>query len=186
MSIKDGVKYVKQELSSDEKLLEGALKIETFYKKYRLTIWGVVIVALLFVIANSILTTQKENRLAAANEAFLTLQADPTNQDALKILEKNNPNLYALLHLNDLEKVDTLALSNHWLILDIAKYKKTTKEGQVADSVLFFEMTQLANAKEALLSHDIDKASSILKNIGEDSPAFGIAQLLQHFTTKGN
>ena len=40
MSIKDDVKYVKTELSGDEKVLESAFKLETLYKKYKFVIWG--------------------------------------------------------------------------------------------------------------------------------------------------
>lgn len=186
MSIKDGVKYVQEELSGDEKILEGALKIETLYKKYRLTIWGVVIVALLFVVANSVINVLKENRLEKANEAFLILQENPQDKDALQALMENNPNLYALLALQDPKKSDTISSNNHWLVSDVVGYTKAANNQEIGDSKLFGELAQLATAKKAIMDGDLNQASMVLRSIDENSPAIGIAQLLQHFTLKGN
>ena len=68
---------VKQELSSDEKVLESAFKLETFYKKYKYLIWGVLIALTLFFVGRSVITAMEEARLADANSAFLTLQQNP-------------------------------------------------------------------------------------------------------------
>ncbi|MDQ7085513.1 MAG: hypothetical protein Q9M36_11560 [Sulfurovum sp.] len=48
MSIKDDVNYVKKSLSSDEKVLESAFKLETLYRKHKVKLWGLAIALVVF------------------------------------------------------------------------------------------------------------------------------------------
>ena len=74
MSIKDDVKYVKKELSGDEKILESAFKVEELYKKYKYIIWGVIAAIILLFAGSAAMDAMKQAELDDANNAFLTLQ----------------------------------------------------------------------------------------------------------------
>ena len=70
MSIKDDVKYVKAELSGDEKILESAFKIEELYKKYKFVIWGIVVALILAFAGKTGMDAIYDAKLADANKAF--------------------------------------------------------------------------------------------------------------------
>jgi len=65
---------VKKKLSSDEKVLVSAFKLETLYKKHKFKIWAVVAALLLFFIGKTAMDAMHNAKLAEANQAFLTLQ----------------------------------------------------------------------------------------------------------------
>jgi len=87
---------VKKELSGDEKVLESAFKLETFYKKHRLKLWVILIALVVFFGGRAIQESMHEAKLEKANEAFLVLQKNPTDKASFKILEENNPALLEL------------------------------------------------------------------------------------------
>ena len=47
MSLKQNVNYIKEEINSDEKMLEGLIRIESWYKRYKIPL--IILVALLVV-----------------------------------------------------------------------------------------------------------------------------------------
>ena len=96
MSIKDDVKYVKTELSGDEKVLESAFKLETLYKKYKYVVWGIAGAILLFFVAQTAMNALNQAKLEDANSAFLTLQKKPDDTSALETLKTKNPALFEL------------------------------------------------------------------------------------------
>ena len=105
MGLKDEIKYVKDELSSDEKLLENAFKLERFYKKHKLKLWTAMAAVILLAGGSSLYKVWQDYRLGRANDALLLLEKDPTNSDALTKLQKNNGRLYALyLYSKNMEK----------------------------------------------------------------------------------
>jgi hypothetical protein len=83
VSIQDDVKYVKRELSGDEKVLESAFKLEELYKKYKLVIWAVIVAVILFFVGSTVMDGMKQAKLEDANNAFLTLQTKADDAQAL-------------------------------------------------------------------------------------------------------
>jgi len=128
VSIQDNVDYVKKELSGDEKVLESALKIETFYKKHKIKIWAAIAAIILLFAGKAIIDTVHEVKLNSANEAFLTLQKDPKNSEALEVLKSKNPALYELyayaeaVKSKDKKILEGLGSSKNALISDISRY----------------------------------------------------------------
>lgn len=188
MSIKDELQHVKDELSGDEKILESAFKLERLYKKYKTLIWGALIIVLVGVGSNIAWGAYQQSKLDTANQAFLSLQQNPDNSDAVTILKSNNPELYALYRLSQAiksQKGEALkAFENNGdpLIADMARYHAGVLEGKPVDSVYYHDLTVVEEAYADLKAGKKAAAKSKLTLIAEDSPVAKIAQLLKHYT----
>lgn len=190
MSIQDDVKYVKSELSGDEKMLESAFKLETLYKKYKHLIWGTVAAVLLFFVGSTAMESIRDARLADANDAFLTLQQKPDDASALETLKEKNPALYELFTFaqaakkKDAAALKTLTSSKNEVIADSSKYVTATLEKKAVESKLYKEMADLDDAYLALKAGNIAHAKEKLELIDERSAVAPIAALLKHATLK--
>ena len=190
MSIQDDVKYVKSELSSDEKILESAFKLEELYKKYKLLIWGTVAAVVLFFVGSTAMESIRDARLADANNAFLTLQKNPDDTSALNTLKEKNPALFELFTFaqaakkQDAAALKTLASSKNEVIADSSRYVTATLEKKEVESKLYKEMADLDAAYLALKAGNITHAKEKLELIDERSAVAPIATLLKHATLK--
>ena len=75
MSIKENVDYIKSELSSEEKLLEGFVKSERFFKKYKNLLIALVVAIVLgsifYVVKKSFDESNKYESNLLLNSYFL-------------------------------------------------------------------------------------------------------------------
>jgi hypothetical protein len=190
VSIKDDVKYVKTELSGDEKVLESAFKLETLYKKYKFFVWGIVGAVLLFFVAQTALSSIKQAKLEDANNAFLTLQTKADDTQALATLKESNPALFELYSFSkaakgqDVKALSSLANSKNTVISDASKYTVAAIEKKPVDSKLYKELALLEEAYLAIQAGDAKSAKAKLELIDERSPLSMVAQLLKHSTLK--
>ncbi|RLA71072.1 MAG: hypothetical protein DRG09_01385 [Epsilonproteobacteria bacterium] len=192
MSIKDDVNYVKKELSGDEKVLESAFKIETLYKKHKLKIWGAAIAVILFFAGTTAMDAMHEAKLVKANEAFLTLQANSEDANALKVLKEENPALFELYNYatavkkQDIAALETLSKSSNGVIADASGYSAGVLKKKPVDSKLYREMALFEEAYVAIGTGDIKTAKDKLELIDERSPLGVITSFLKHSTIKVN
>ncbi len=190
MSIKDDVNYVKKELSGDEKILESAFKIEEIYKKYKLFIWTLAIAVLLFFVGKVAMDAMDAKRLNDANSAFLTLQENADDKEALSILKEKNPKLFEFFSYaqavkkQDSKALATLANSKNEIIADSSKYMSAALEGKSSDSKLYKEMALFQAAYLAIKAGDTQTANEKLELIEEGSSLSTLALLLKHSTIK--
>jgi hypothetical protein len=190
VSIQDDVKYVKRELSGDEKVLESAFKIEELYKKYKLFIWAVVAAIFLFFVGSAAMDAMKQSKLEDANNAFLTLQTKPDDSEALNTLKSKNPALFELYTFSKAAKergvkaLNTLVSSKNTIISDSAKYTVAAIEKKPVDSKLYKEMSLLEEAYISIKAGDLNNAKTKLEQIDERSPLSMLARLLEHSTIK--
>jgi len=181
---------VKQELSSDEKILESAFKIETLYKKYKFIIWAIVIGLLLFFVGRNVMSSMKEAKLAEANNAFLTLQKNAEDTNALAILKEKNPALFELFSFSqanqkeDRKTLLNLKNSTNKVIADASTYTLAVLEKKPTNSKLYKEMTILEDAYLAIKSGDKKSAKAKLSLISPDSSLAELASLLAHSLLK--
>ncbi len=188
MSLKDELQHVKEELSSDEKILESAFKLEKLYKRYKFLIWGVLVLLVVGYFGNLGWNAYKQSRLNAANEAFLALQKNPSDKSAAEKLKSNNPKLYELFELkqavNDKahDKLKALEASSDPIISAIAKYHNGVLNKKPVDTAHYHEMAVLEEAYLDLKSGKKSAAKDKLSLIPEDSPAAQVARLLKHYT----
>lgn len=192
MSIKDDVNYVKKELSGDEKVLESAFKLESLYKKYKFHLWGAAVVLIGFFVAQAVMGAVQEAKLAKANEAFLTLQTNSDDADALKVLEENNPALLELYTYSqatkkqDIKALEALSQSSNSVIADASAYTAGVLDKRPVDSKLYKEMALFEEAYLAIMSGDMETGKNKLELIDERSPLSVIAGLLKHATLKAD
>ena len=192
MSIKDDVNFVKKELSGDEKVLESAFKLETIYKKYKVHIWGLLIVLVVFFGGRSAMESIHETKLATANEAFLALQVKADDADALKILQENNPALFELFSYSqavkkqDTKTLEALSKSKNVVIADASAYTAATLNKKPVDSTLYKELALFEEAYLAIQAGDTKKAKAKLEDIDGRSPLAVLTEFLKHSLIKGN
>jgi len=181
---------VKRELSSDEKVLESAFKLETLYKKYKFIIWAVVIGLILFFSVKAVMQSLHESNLAKANQAFLTLQSKADDKEALKVLQEKNPALYELYSYSQAAKNDNtetlaqLSKSTNSVISDVSKYTLNVLEHKSTDSKIYKEMSIIEDAYLAIKTGDAKSANAKLDLIPENSTLYMLASLLKHSTLK--
>ena len=190
MSIKDDVKYVKKELSGDEKVLESAFKLEELYKKNKYIIWAAVAAIILLFVGSTVMGAMKQAKLEDANNAFLTLQSKADDAQALETLKKKNPALFELYTFSqaaknqDAKALSSLASSKNSIITDSSKYAAAVLEKKPVDSKLYKEMALLEEAYLSIKAGDVKSAKSKLELIDERSPLSMLARLLEHSTVK--
>jgi len=188
LSIKDELKYVKEELSSDEKLLENAFRLERFYKKHKIKIWIVLILLIGGFGGKAIFDSYKEHQLNAANQAFLSLQANPNDKKALEELKSNNPKLYSLylystaIEKKDITTLEKLAAGDDKLLLDLAKYHINILKNRAGDSKYYRDLSILEKAFEYIKEGKKKEAREQLSLIDVQSPIADIVNLLKHLT----
>jgi len=190
VSIKDDVKYVKTELSGDEKVLESAFKLETLYKKYKFFIWGAVVALVLFLLSQTVMQSMHEAKLEEANKAFLALQKTPDNVEALATLKSKNPALFELYSFSkaaqskDTKTLEVLASSKNKIIADASKYTAAAIDNKPVDSKLYSELALFEEAYLAIKSGDTASAKAKLELIDDRSSLQMLTQLLEHSMIK--
>jgi hypothetical protein len=192
VSIQDDVNYVKKELSGDEKVLESAFKLESLYKKYKFQLWGVIVVLILFFGGQAAISALHEAKLVKANEAFLTLQSNSDDANALKVLQENNPALLELYNYaqavkkEDIKALESLTSSSNSVIADASGYTAGVLKKKPVDSKLYKEMALFEEAYLSILAGDVKTAQNKLELIDERSSLSVIKEFLKHSTIKAN
>ncbi|MEA2027711.1 MAG: hypothetical protein U9N49_01875 [Campylobacterota bacterium] len=190
MSIKDDVNYVKQELSSDEKMLEGLLKVEKVYKKHKFKLLGFIAVIIIAFGGSMVKEAMGEARLNSANEALLTLQKNPNDSVALETLKAKNQPLYELylyskaVENKDVEQLNKLSSSTNAMIADLSKYHSATLSNKVGYSKYYDEFSKIQEAFVALQEDKTSTAKDKLSFIEQKSPFYNLSLLLKHQTIK--
>jgi len=192
VKIADAKRELKKELSGDEKVLESAFKLETLYKKHKFKLWGVVVALVIFFGGTAIQENMHEAQLIKANEAFLVLQQNPTDEAAFKILEANNPALLELFFYaqavknRDVKTLKTLSTSKNSVVSDASKYTAGVLNKKPVDSELYKDMSLFQEGYLAIIAGDAKTAKAKLELIDERSPLAIITGFLKHSTIKAN
>ncbi len=187
MDLKSGLQEVKQELSSDEKLLEQAFQLERFFKKYKRLIITAVALILVVFIGYKVNAYIKNKHLEHANSALLTLQKDPKNQKALLELKENNPKLYALytystaVNSADKELLQNVPKENNFL-KDVINYHKSVLEKNPQDSIYYKNLVLIEKAYLLIQKGKKEEARRVLTRVPRNSQLAPVARLLKHYT----
>ncbi len=188
MSFKDDVKFVKDELSSDEKVLEGAFKLEKIYKKHKIKIWASLIVVVLAFGGNAINNYMIQSNLESANSSLLALQQNANDNQALANLKSKNPKLYELfLYSNAVKSKDTKVLgelsnSKNSIIADVSKYHNNIISNKIGNSKYYKDLSLIEEAYKFIESNDNQKALNKLSFIEPNSSLYNLAIVLKHQT----
>ncbi|SFV65041.1 hypothetical protein MNB_SV-3-72 [hydrothermal vent metagenome] len=183
---------VKRELSSDEKVLESAFKLETLYKKHKVKLWIIVAALVVFFGGRTLQEFIHASKLEKANEAFLVLQTKPTDKAALKRLEENNPALLELFSYveasknHDIKALQKLTASKNSIIADASRYTAGVLNKKPVDSKLYKEMSLLEEAYTSMEAGDKKTAQEKLDSIDERSALAVLSSFLKHSMIKAN
>lgn len=96
MGLKENVEAIKNELSAEEQFLESVIKAEGFFKKYKKVLIAVAVVAVVGTITYLTVDYLKNRDLLLANQALATLEKNPDDAAARKVLQAKNPTLYEM------------------------------------------------------------------------------------------
>ena len=191
MNISDTLNEAKKELSSDEQMLASAFKLEKLFKKHKIKIYAVLTIATIYVVGTAITNNIAEQKLVTANSAYLTLEKESKNQEALTDLENNNPALFDLYNYQeaiknaDKEALKKLSTSSNSIIADLSSYHLSVLEGKPSKSELYNEFALVNNASLLIKEGKVQEAKDELNMIGEDSPVYNISKMIKHYTIKG-
>jgi len=200
VSIKEQVEFAKEELTQDEKLLEGLIKVERFYKKNRLAILALSISIVIGGVGYATMEYVKEQQLLKANSALLKLQSNPSDTNALKVLKENNLALAELFLLKeatvngDIKQLEELLKSKDKTISDLAMYHiavfknspSQIKDYRLKSSALLKDLATFDEAYLLCKNGKVDEAKNILAQISEVSPVKSVAKMLEHYGIRGN
>lgn len=198
MSLKENMQALKEELNSEEKFFESAVKTERFVKKYKKPMIASVIVLLLGLGGSVAYQMVQEAKAEQANTALNTLLMNPKDQNALKELSSQSGSLYELYSLsralreNDIKTLKTLQSATSAEVADIATYESavlskddkaleayTKKQGSIYQELAVIELAVLSIQKG-----DSKAAHTSLELIKEDSAVYPLAQMLSHYGVK--
>jgi|SRR5574344_889088 predicted negative regulator of RcsB-dependent stress response len=189
MSIKDNVDFIKNEISNEEKFLEGFVKTERFFKKYKtVLISGFIVLAIIvigFVVNNSLETKNKY-------ESNLLLSSYLENKDAniLNELKEKNEKLYQVaVYLDSQNSGEYSANISLPVLKELLEFQKAMKEQNIEslnslslqndfllkDYAIFTKALALANEGK------FQEAKDAISTISKDSKSYELANLLNHY-----
>ncbi|MGX2982712.1 hypothetical protein [Helicobacter sp. 23-1045] len=199
MSIKNNLNFIKNEFSSDEKIIEGAFKLEILYRRYRHIIWGAVIAVIALFAVLGIKNYIAESNAKKSSAILEKLLENPSDENLRADLQKSNKNLYELFLLKD-------ALNNGNIAQLQEVAQNADKKGAESDLAQFlanyhfasferdagalsksgkFAIGDFAKVQEAyilLKEGKISEAKNILSAISSDSALKELVDLLYHST----
>lgn len=185
MSLKENIDAIKNEISTEEKFLEGIIKSERFFKKYKLPIIVAIAILIISGAGYGIMQMQIQKRLEVSNEAYATLLENPNDSVALQKLKDNNERLFYFyqfqmaLKNSDTEKLQEISqYTLDPLISDLASYQLNDNSDQ---SVLLTSFQALNEAYQLLKEGNIEEANAAFAKIDIDSPLRNIVKNLQHY-----
>jgi len=198
LSLKENMSMVKEELSSEEKFFENAVKAERFVKRYKKLLIAAVVAVVLAVGANAIYQAKLQSDIDAANAALITLRQNSADAQAEETLKKLSPELYAAWQLSEALKtknadlLSSLSSEGVIAISDVAAYQQAVMSEDVAALEAYSERPKAVYKELALLElavllmrdNRIDEAHQKLQGISSDSPLYRYAQPLMHYGVK--
>ena len=190
MSLKDNIKTIKDELSTEEQLLESVIKAEGFWKKYKTIIIVLATVLVVGVLAKAIMGYMHDNNVESSNAAYNALMKDESDSVALATLKASNPKLYDMYQFKKsvasqdvatLEK--TKAEVSDPILKNLLTYqagslnkKLTASEAGIAQELALFQEAYLL-----LQENKIKEAQAKFSQIPADSSLRGVVANLKHY-----
>ena len=188
MSMKENVDFVKEELNSEEKFLEGSVKVERFFKKFKALIIGIVAILIVAFIAFNVKNYNDEKNTIAANIAFDKVIADPSDKEALNTLKESNKKLYEVALYLQAKKEGEYPETNITYLKELTQYQKALSSSDVSALNTLsmqndFLLKEFAIFNKALIlvnEGKYEEAKVALNLIQKSSKASELSSLLQH------
>lgn len=193
MSVKKNLDFIKDEFSSDEKIIENAFRIELLYKRYKHIIWGALIVVVAFAVFVGVKGLIVESNAQKSSAILAKLLETPDDENLRASLQKSNENLYNFFLLKEsLDKGNTadlqgLSEAKNEFVKYLATYHLGSFERDSAlldksDKYALGDFAKLESAYIMIQNGKISDAKNILNTIPQDSQLIEIAKILVHST----
>lgn len=198
LSLKENMEALKEELNSEEKFFESAIRTERFVKRYQKPLIALIATSLLAVGGAIGYQAYASAKIESSNAALNLLLANPNDTKAEQTLKNDNPKLYDVWKLsrgiaqNDVTILDGLKNSQSFGVADIASYESALIKGDMKameqytkqQGALYKDMALLESAVGAINKGDTKAAKEKIALIDENSPLYQIAQSLAHYGVK--
>lgn len=195
MSLKENIEMVKNELNTEEKFFEKAVRTERFVKKYKKPLIGFITVAVLAIGGGSAYNIYAEKKIDQSNAAFNVLMTAPKDQAAQQQLKTLNPKLYDVWFLSqalkskDQDALRALQSSKALVVADLATYELAAiqenaegLDGYAEKSGALLKDLAVMEAAVLLMERgEIASAKAKLSMIDMNSPLYQSAQSLAHY-----
>jgi hypothetical protein len=187
MSLKENVDQIKNGISSEERFFESFVKVERFYKKYKLIIIISVIVMVGYVVTSSIVSYNKEQDKISANKAYsaLLLAKDVSVNTAI-LKEKNQELLDIFLYTSSSDNTKEVKAQ---YLKEIALFNKAIKNNDIKALDLLilnpeFILKDFAQFNKALIQsnkNDFKSAKETLELIPKTAIVTPLVLMLKHY-----
>lgn len=189
MGLKENIKAVKEEISTEEQFLEGMIKGERFFNRNKKYIISALVLLALGAGGYAINDVMANQRLKVSNAAYQALLMDANNTAARETLQAKNPKLYTMyvfetaLAKGDVEALQSVSLSKENPILaDLATYQLSQLDAnKTPKSELLSGMVLLQEGYELLKEKKVEEARLKFAQIETSSPLKQIAKNLEHY-----
>lgn len=188
MSLKDDVSYIKNELSSQEKLLENFVRGERFFKKYKTLIISIIVILVVLIIGFTIKTSIDNSNKHEANIAFNKFLENGDEKE-LQILKSKNAKLYEIaLYLQAKNNNTYLDIKTPFL-KELMQFEKAVNSKNIEELNNLamqgdFLLKDFANLNKALILANEQKyedARKALSQIPNESNVIELANLFKHY-----
>ncbi len=189
MSLKENINNVKDELNTEEKFLESFVKVERFYKKYKLLIIALLIIVIGGTIAFYITKSIQNKNKIEANIAFNEVLKNPKDETALSTLKQKNEKLFQIATYMQALKENKIVEVDIKYLKELAQYQDALEKNDInkLNSVSMqndFLLKEFAIFNKALILTNTGKyedAKATLKLIPEDSKVNELVKILKHY-----
>ncbi|TLD87830.1 tetratricopeptide repeat protein [Helicobacter sp. MIT 05-5294] len=191
MSLKQNVDFIKEEMSNDEKMLEGLIRFEGWFKRYKIPLIalavGIVLLSLGYM-GNNYYQEKKQQEISA-----LYTESLKGDEEAIALLKDSKSRLYDLylfqnaLKGNNLEELKALESSKDPVIAQFAKAQNASLNHDLStlDSQVSGDFGYLQAAFLEIQAGKIQEAKVILSKIQNDSSVRDFANALEHLSIQG-
>ncbi|WP_104687612.1 hypothetical protein [Helicobacter acinonychis] len=193
MSIKENLEQVKSEFKSDEKLLEGAFRLEKFFKRYKWVLLFIVVAFITYLGDTKLQDYKHQQTKERITQIYNEVLESPDNLALQNKLKEVGPELYDLYQFaraserNDINAFKKLSQSSNEIVKTFAEYSYASlsrDKNLLEKSPILKEMSALQtvdllyeeNSKDA-----ITNAHKILSTIPLSSSLYAMISMLKHY-----
>lgn len=190
MDFKKGLGYIKQEIDTNEKMLESAFRIESVLRKYKTPLIIIITAIIVFLVGYNANNYYKEIKQEEFSKLYTLALKD--DKDAIKKLEESQSHLYDLylfqraIKTEDIDTLKKLENSKVSLIAQLSRYQSASIEKNkdaLKDSNI--DLGKLQAALIDIQNKNLNEAKTILNSIPDDSFVKDISRELEHLSIKG-
>lgn len=184
MALKENIKSIQQELSTEEQFLEGIIKSERFIKKYKNLLIAFAILLLLGLSGYAIFDFMNERNLKISNEAYTNLLKNPDDKKSLEILESKNKALFdSYTFQRAILQKDKKALEVFLNKTDIDPMLRQLAiyENGKSGGILLGHLKFALDGYELLKQNKINEAKVEFAKIPLSSPLTNVVKNLEHY-----